>query len=185
MAKSKTASFVVALGLVTHQNEQAVLDKRFKIAEKLYNKVLYHARMQLTELYKNRRYQEVLAERRLAIKAKDKKRVTACNKELQAIQKTFGMTEYALHAYIGRMREAYKKHINSFTAQEIASVVWTNASSLLYVKGKKVCFKKFGQLESLEGKSNATGMRFKGIQGRQSILPATGIGRHPDGETQQ
>ncbi|WP_319995391.1 hypothetical protein [Trichococcus shcherbakoviae] len=95
------------------------------------------------------------------------------------------MTEYALHAYIGRMREAYKKHINSFTAQEIASVVWTNASSLLYVKGKKVCFKKFGQLESLEGKSNATGMRFKGIQGRQSILPATGIGRHPDGETQQ
>ena len=34
MAKSKTASFVVELGLVTHQNEQAVLDKRFKIAEK-------------------------------------------------------------------------------------------------------------------------------------------------------
>ena len=71
MAKSKTASFVVALGFVTHQNEQAVLDKRFKIAEKLYNKVLYHARMQLTELYKNRRYQEVLEERRLAIKAKE------------------------------------------------------------------------------------------------------------------
>ena len=34
MAKSKTASFVVELGLVTHQNEQVVLDKRFKIAEK-------------------------------------------------------------------------------------------------------------------------------------------------------
>ena len=123
MAKSKTASFVVELGLVTHQNEQAVLDKRFKIAEKLYNKVLYHARTQLTELYKNRRYQDVLAERRLAIKAKDKKCETACNKELQAIQKTFGMTEYALHAYIGRMREAYKKHIDSFTAQKIASTV--------------------------------------------------------------
>ena len=106
MAKSKTASFVVELGLVTHQNEQAILDKRFKIAEKLYNKVLYQARTQLTELYKNRRYQDVLAERRLSIKANDKNRVTACNKELQAIQKTFGMTEYALHAYIGRMREA-------------------------------------------------------------------------------
>ena len=35
MAKSKTASFVVELGLVTHQNEQVVLDIRFKIAEKL------------------------------------------------------------------------------------------------------------------------------------------------------
>ena len=79
MAKSKTASFVVELRLVTYQNEQAVLDKRFKIAEKLYNKVLYHARTQLTELYKNRRYQDVLAERRLAIKAKDKKHESACN----------------------------------------------------------------------------------------------------------
>ena len=69
MAKSKTASFVVELGLVTHQNEQVVLDKRFKIAEKLYNKVLYHAQTQLTELYKNHRYQDVLAERRLSIKA--------------------------------------------------------------------------------------------------------------------
>ena len=131
MAKSKTASFVVELGLVTHQNEQVVLDKRFKIAEKLYNKVLYHAQTQLTELYKNHRYQDVLAERRLSIKANDKNRVTACNKELQTIQKTFGMTEYALHAYIGRMREAYKKHIDSFTAQKIASTVWTSVSSLL------------------------------------------------------
>ena len=175
MAKSKTASFVVELGLVTHQNEQAVLDKRFKIAEKLYNKVLYHAQTQLTELYKNRRYQDVLAERRLSIKANDKNRVTACNKELQTIQKTFGMTEYALHAYIGRMREAYKKHIDSFTAQKIASTVWTSVSSLLYGKGKKVRFKKFGQLESLEGKSNATGMRFKGdrLEWNGLILPVT------------
>ena len=130
MAKSKTASFVVELGLVTHQNEQAVLDKRFKIAEKLYNKVLYHAQTQLTELYKNHRYQDVLAERRLSIKANDKNRVTACNKELQTIQKTFGMTEYALHAYIGRMREAYKKHIDSFTAQKIASVFFFTGKRL-------------------------------------------------------
>lgn len=42
MAKSKTASFVVELRLVTYQNEQAILYKRFKITEKLDNKVLYH-----------------------------------------------------------------------------------------------------------------------------------------------
>jgi len=173
MAKSKTASFVVEMRLVTYQNDQAILDKRFKIAEKLYNKVLYHARTQLTELYKNRRYQDVLAEHRLSIKVKDKKCETACNKELQTIQKTFGMTEYALHAYIGRMREAYKKHIDSFTAQKIASTVWTSVSSLLYGKGKKVRFKKFGQLESLEGKSNAAGMRFKGdrLEWNGLVLP--------------
>ena len=43
MAKSKTASFVVELRLVTYKNEQAVLDKRLIIAEKWYNKVLYLA----------------------------------------------------------------------------------------------------------------------------------------------
>lgn len=162
MAKSTTPSFVVELRLVAHQNELAILDKRFAIAEKLYNKTLYHARTQLAELYKNRRYQAVLAERRLAIKAKDKKRETACNKELQAIQKAFGVTEYSLHAYIGRMRQAYKKHIDSLTAQKIATEVWKSISSLLYGKGKKVHFKKFGQLASLEGKTSTSGMRFVG-----------------------
>ncbi|MGP6147455.1 hypothetical protein [Jeotgalibaca sp. A122] len=162
MAKSKTPSFVLELRLVTHQNEQAVLDKRFAIAENLYNKVLHQARTQLSELHKNRRYQEVLAERRLAVKAKDKRCITACNRELEAIQKSFGVAEYKLHDSIKRMRYAYKKHIDSLTAQKIATTVWGSVSSLLYGKGKKVHFKKFGQLASLEGKTNDSGMRFKG-----------------------
>ncbi|MGP6139418.1 hypothetical protein [Jeotgalibaca sp. A127] len=173
MARSKTPSFVVELRLVTHQNEQAVLDKRFTIAERLYNKVLHHARTQLTELYKNRRYQAVLAERRQAIQAKDKKRETACNKELRDIQKMFGLTEYALHSRIGRMRPAYEKHIDSFTAQKIASTVWVSVSSLLYGKGRQVRFKKFGQLDSVEGKTNGSGIRFKGdrVEWNKLVLP--------------
>ncbi|MGP6145893.1 hypothetical protein [Jeotgalibaca sp. A122] len=173
MAKSKTPSFVVELRLVTHQNESAVLDKRFGIAERLYNKTLFHARTQLDELYKNRRYRKTLVERRMAIQAKDKMRETACNKELHAIQKTFGLTEYALHAYIGRMRLAYGKHIDSFTAQKIATTVWQSVSALLYGKGKQVRFKKFGQLESMEGKSNGSGIRFKGdrVEWNGLVLP--------------
>lgn len=173
MAKSKTPSFIIELKLVTHQNERAILDKRFAIAERLYNKVLFHARTQLTEVFKNRRYQAVLAERRAAIQTKDKKHEQACNKALKAIQKTFGLTEYALHAYIGRMRPAYKKHIDSFTAQKIATTVWQSIASLLYAKGKRVRFKQFGQLASVEGKTNGTGIRFKGdrMEWNGLILP--------------
>jgi hypothetical protein len=173
MAKSTTASFVLELRLVTHQNEQAVLEKRFAIAERIYNKVLYHAKTQLVELRKNRRYQELLCERRLAVQAKDAKQKNFCNKALQDIQQTFGLSEYALHAYIGRMRSPYKKHIDSFTAQKIATTVWKSLSDILYGKGQKVQFKKFGQLASLEGKSNATGIRFLGdcVKWNGLILP--------------
>ena len=162
MAKSTTPSFILEQRLLIHKNEQVVLEKRFALAERLYNKVLYHAKTQLIELRKNRRYQELLRERRLAVQAKDAKQKNICNKALQDIQKTFGLSEYALHAYIGRMRGPYKKHLDSNTAQKIATTIWKSVSDNLYGKGQKVQFKKFGQLTSLEGKSNATGIRFLG-----------------------
>jgi len=173
MGRSTTPSFIVELKMTVYQSEQAVLDKRFAIAERLYNKTLFHARTQLNELYKNRRYQTALADRRQAIQAKDKKRETACVKELQAIQKTFGLTDHDLQAYVNRMRPAYEKHIDSNTAQKIGTTVWAAISSLLYGRGKKVRFKKFGQLESMEGKSNAAGMRFKGdrLEWNGLVLP--------------
>lgn len=173
MVRSSTASYVLTAKLIVHQNEQSVLEKRFLIAERLYNQVLRHAKDQLAEVRKNRHYQQVLANRRVAIRTKDETRKRVCNKELQQIQQIFGLSEYALHAYIGRMRHAYKKHIDSFTAQKIATTVWKSVSDNLYGKGERLRFKKRGSLTSIEGKSNKTGIRFKTdrVEWNRLVLP--------------
>jgi hypothetical protein len=55
----------------------------------------------------------------------------------------------------------YKKNMDSFTCQKIASRAWITLYKILFGKGDKLHFKKYSEvLNSLEGKSNATGIRY-------------------------
>lgn len=46
-----------------------------------------------------------------------------------------------------------------FTAQKIATTLWKSYDKLFFGNGKRVYFKQYGELNSLEGKSNKTGIR--------------------------
>lgn len=59
------------------------------------------------------------------------------------------------------MQHHFSENIDSFTAQKIATRVWSAFEDLLFGDGEIVHFKKYGELDSLEGKSNKTGIRFK------------------------
>lgn len=57
------------------------------------------------------------------------------------------------------MQKHFKDNIDSFTSQKIAAALWKSYDKLFYGNGKKVYYKKYGELNSLEGKSNQTGIR--------------------------
>ena len=59
------------------------------------------------------------------------------------------------------MQKHFKDNIDSSTAQKIATILWKSYDKLFYGNGKKVYYKKYGELNSLEGKSNKSGIRFK------------------------
>lgn len=59
------------------------------------------------------------------------------------------------------MQHHFKDNIDSFTAQKIATTLWKSYDKLFYGNGNKVYYKRYGALNSLEGKSNKTGIRFK------------------------
>lgn len=74
----------------------------------------------------------------------------------------FRLSEYSLHEDIAVMQKVFKKNIDSFTAQKIASNIWKAFHKLLYGNEKTVHFKKYSNgLNFLEGKSNGTGIRYK------------------------
>lgn len=76
------------------------------------------------------------------------------------MRKEYGLTEYSLHADVKEMQKHFKKNIDSFTAQKIATTLWRSYNKLFYGNGKRVYYKKYGNMNSLEGKSNSTGIRF-------------------------
>lgn len=170
--KNKTPSYILTLSLMCQPHEIDVLNKRFSIAERMYNQTLTKAKTNLFELKRNKRYKRLLRDlaivkklekedlkvHQTSVYTKDKKML---NEQLKELKSKYGVSEYWLHSYIKKQQNQYKQHIDSLTAQKIASTVWKAVSSNLYKDGRKLHYKKRGQLTSLEGKNNKSGLRFK------------------------
>lgn len=179
MAKAKTNSFIIELKLNTNLKSEYILNKRFEIARKMYNTTLKFAIKQLNEMRPNKTYKQTL-NKYLEYKKLNDKRMTKevilsptseapllkeniklYSELLNSIKMSYSLTEYQLHTYINFQRQMYKEHIDVNTAQKIASTVYKAVEDVLYKKGKKLHFKKFSTLTSLEGKDNKMGIKFR------------------------
>ena len=159
MAKSSNY-FIIELKLNTNNNHLAVLTKRFNIAEKMYNKTLKFALKQLKRMKENKAYKQTLNKYLEYKKLNDEENIKIYSNLLNSIRLSYSLSEYQIHSFIKIQQNMYKKHIDSNTSQKIATSVWKAIEDVLYKKGKKVHFKKYNSLISLEGKSNKSGIRY-------------------------
>ncbi|MBU3191953.1 transposase, partial [Clostridium bowmanii] len=83
------------------------------------------------------------------------------NKQFNELNNTYGLIEYSLHDFVRPIQKHFKNNIDSFTAQKIATRCFGAFQKLMFHIADKVHFKKYGEMNSIEGKSNKTGIRFK------------------------
>jgi len=151
VAKSKTPSYVLTLRIRTETHQEHKLTKRFEIARKIYNACLGELYKRYATLKQSKRYRVVCR------MEKGKER----NKLFSALNKEFGLAEYSLHEFVKPMQHQFKMNIDAFTTQKIATRAFKAFEKLMYKQGKKVHFKRYGEMDSVEGKSNSTGIRYK------------------------
>ena len=73
----------------------------------------------------------------------------------------FGFTEYDLHAYATEIRQSWiGDHIDSNTAQKLATRAFKAVQRVAFGLAKRVRFKGKNQLKSVEGKTNKSGIRY-------------------------
>ena len=164
MKKSKSPSFVLTLKLNTTSLDEHVLAHRFYYAFLMKNCLIRHAKKCLSSMRMDKDYRNLMSERKTLIGKDDKSsksRRAAIGEELSRIRSYYGLSEYQFHDWIKLQRYRYCKHIDSLTAQKIATTVWQSVEACLFRKGKSVHFQKLDNLSSLEGKNNVSGMRFK------------------------
>ena len=155
-------NFVLTLKLNTTEYDEAVLAKRFYYGYKISNVVTAHAGKQLRLMKQDPVYQALLSKRQeLKISGASKKEIVRINKELQTVRTGYGLSEYQLHSFVKIQQHKYKRHIDSGAAQKIATQVWQSVEKLLYSNGKHLHFHKDSDFLSMEGKSNASGIRYK------------------------
>ncbi len=157
------SNFVVQFPLITEKYQEDILNKRFEIGRNIYNSLVNITQNRYKEMIKTKLYRSIkleLVKIYKTDKTKSKRKSELC-RQLNEFCKQFGINEYSFHADVKNMQHHFKDNLDSFTAQKIASNLWKAYDKLLFGDGNKVHYKKYDSLNSLEGKSNKTGIKFK------------------------
>ena len=150
------ANFIVEFPLKTEKYQEDVLNKRFEIGRQIYNSLVNVTQKRYKEMIKTKKYRTLLS-----FLTGNKKTDKDIWKQINDIRKQYDMSEYSFHKDVKKMQKHFKDNIDSNTAQKIATTLWKSYDKLFYGDGKRVYYKKYGELNSLEGKSNKQGIRFK------------------------
>lgn len=150
--KSTTPTFLLELPLQVNSQQAKHLHGHFEAGRHLYNALLAEAMKRLTKMRTAGRYQVA----RTLAKGPER------NALFSVLRKEYGFSEYALHAYAGHIRVSWlKEHIDINTAQTLATRAYQAVNNVCLGKARKVRFKSRGRgIDTLEGKSNVTGIRF-------------------------
>lgn len=141
--------FTVEFPLKIEKYQEDILNKRFEIGRKIYNSLVNVTHKRYKEMIKTKRYRTLLSS--LSDMEKSNKEIW---KQINAMRRQYNMSEYSFYEDIKQMQKHFKDNIDSLTARKIAAALWKSYDKLFYGNGKKVYYKKYGELNSLEGKSN-------------------------------
>lgn len=152
---ANTSSYVVTLRMYPNDDDLIELNHRFNIIHHITNVMVKHAKGMLNQLKRDKEYAAILKNH------KGKKLSKEDSVKLSEIRMKYGLSEYQFHKYVVTQKKIYEKHISIHVAQKIASKVWKSVDKYLFSNGKEIHFKKKQDVNSFEGKSNTTGIRFK------------------------
>jgi len=158
MSKAKTPSFILELAIETSAHDETVLNARFEAARQLYNACLDEAKRRLSLLRQSKGFQKARKMPKTVNSKRNKERTEAF-KELNS---KFDFSEYSIMNYSTKIRRSWiNNHVDSNTAQKLASRAFKAVQRIAFGQAKRVRFKGKNQLKSLEGKTNRTGIRYK------------------------
>lgn len=149
-------NFVIQFLLKTEKYQEDILNKRFEIGRQIYNSLVNITQKRYKEMIKTKEYRNLILQL-----SNDKKKNKIIWKQIKNIRKQYGMSEYSFHNDVKKMQKHFSSNIDSFTSQKIATNLWEAYDKLFYRNGRKVYYKKYNNFNSLEGKSNKSGIRFK------------------------
>src|SRR5579859_7864715 len=149
--KTKTPNFITEIPLVVDDQQESILLSRLEAARQVYNACLGEVLKRREALLHSQAYQTV-------------RNMTAGKARTQAFghaQRAVGFDEYALHDYAGQFGHSWLgKHLDSLTVQKLASRAFDAVQQYHFGKRGRPRFKGLNQLDSVEGKTNSSGIRW-------------------------
>jgi len=150
--RRKTPSFVLELPLVVTPRQSKELLSRFESARQLYNATLGEAKRRAMLVKQSKLFQKAMS-----LPKKHKDRVET----FDFARSRYGFNDYSLQKFIGKLRHEMPNKLDSQTTEKLATRAFGAANRMLCGDAKKVRFKGYNQLNSVESKSNSTGIMWR------------------------
>ncbi len=171
MRHKPTPTFILTLPLQVNAQQAARLHAHFECARQLYNALLAEAMKRLRRMKADPAWQAARS-----IPRSDK---PARRQVFTRLRTQYGFSEYGLHEAAKRLRTSWlAEHIDSLMAQKLASRAYQAANRVCVGEARRVRFRSKGRgLDSVEGKTNTSGLRFHlhaGADGTQGWLSWNG-----------
>lgn len=153
MAKrSETPSFILELPFEASPAQESTILARLEAARQVVNACLGESLRRLALLRQSKAFQTARA------MPKSMERTKAFTKANEA----YGFREYDLHTYAKQFGHSWiGEHVDSLTVQALATRVFRAAQRHAFGEAGRPRFKKYGQVHSVEGKNNSSGIRWK------------------------
>ncbi|MDA8065363.1 MAG: transposase [Thermaerobacter sp.] len=170
MGKAKTLSSVLELPLRVEQGIWKILLARLEAGRQLYNACLGEARRRWDLVRQSKAYRAALA---MPHGTEEERKARA--KALSDARRAQGFSDYDLQMYALSIRHGWLgDHLDAFTAQKLGTRAFAAQERVAFGKARRARFKGKNQLDSLEGKRNATGIRWREgvVKWMGLVLPA-------------
>jgi transposase len=152
--KAPSPSFVCELPLKVTPYSEGVLLTRLEAARQMYNACLGEALRRVKLIRQSSYFRKA---RSLHTNNPERKVL------FKRARERYDFSEYALHSYSTKVRQSWiGEHIDSNTAQKLATRAYKAVEKVLFGQAKSVRFKGKNQMDSVEGKSNKSGIKWKG-----------------------
>ena len=170
LSKAKPLSFILELPLRVAQEIQNALLARLEAGRQLYNACLGEARRRWNLVHQSRAYQEA---RKMPRGTEEECKARA--KAISEAWRAYGFSDYDLQMYALEIRHGWlEAHLDAFTAQKLATRAFAAQKRVALGRARRVRFKGKNQMDTLEGKSNAAGIRWRdgAVEWTGLVLPA-------------
>ena len=144
---------IIQLPLCTRQCDVRALNKRFYEMNHIHNVLVKHGIEQLKALKSDPEYVKLLQAYKNATKTKKKH----ISDQLSAVRLQYGLSEAQLQAYAKLCGKQFRKRLSSQQVQKEATRVWQGIKKCIFSDGKRLHFKKYNELTTIQDKTNTNG----------------------------
>ena len=165
-----TPSFILELPLIVNSKQKRILLARFEAGRQLYNACLGEILKRYKLMIRSVAYRNTLA---MPKSTEEERKIRS--EAFNEIAKRYKFSDAAIQSYAKVIRKSWiAEHLDAVLSQKLASRAFNAVFKLITQEAEKMRFKRYGGLNSLEGKSNAAAIMWKNnrIKWNKLSLPA-------------